>query len=167
MTDNCEISSQIWNFIKEAAAPLAGVLIGAWITIRHSKSTKKKEYALEKLDTFDGMIKDGLKDMSLLPRTDDGHPESAKDIKNANRSAIVKFKRQFSNSRFLIIRLMETNKLPPNAIKNFEKSIEMLKDVLTGDFKEENWWLPDERNLASWKTQYAKAIDDLRIELLK
>ena len=167
MTDNCETSSQVWNFIMEAAAPLVGVLIGAWITVRHSKSVKKKEYALEKLDAFDGMIKDGLKDISLLPSTTDGYSATEEEIKNTNRSVIVKFKRQFNNSRFLIIRLMEVNGIPDKFSKAFESSIAMLKEVLTGDFKAENWWLPDERSLASWKTQYAKVIDDLRIELLK
>ncbi len=152
----------------DAAAPLAGVLVGAWISIRHSKIEKKKEYTLGKLDTFDGMIKEGLKDISRLHRTANGHSGMEEEIKNTNRSVIVKFKRQFSNSRFLIIRLMEVNKLPSEAIKAFEDSMEMLKDVLTKtDFNERNWWLPNERTLTSWKSRYAKAIDDLRIELLK
>ena len=176
MAEQCEIISKdawiyikdVWIYIKDVLTPLIGVLIGAYLTTHHDKKTKKKEYALAKLDEYDEMIKDGIREISELPSSISECPLPETEGKKSNRRRIVRFKRFFSIKSTLPVRLLEINEAKPEFIQGFVDSVEMLKKVLTGDdFKEDNWRLPDDNKLASWRSRHAQAIDNLRIELLK
>ena len=157
---------EFWIFIKDIVAPLLGILIGACLSTRQDRITKKKDYTLEKLDAYDAMINNGLNEISNLPCT--VNKDDPTDIKQSNRSYILKFKRQLANRCDLVIRLLHLNSTPDELTQALKDSIDNLKLVLTGNnFQEKNFWLPDENDLAKWKIKNTRTIDTLRIFLLK
>ena len=164
-----------WNgiltFVVQPAMTFISVYLGYKYSLRQADDSRRREYLLKELDTFQHHADNSFMDIANCPRSviqDDELRIKESICKEQNKNKVLETVNWIQEKQNLLNKMMICNGITGDIQRNFMQANQDIVNCLSGDdFSNANWWLPpDIRKFNMAQSYLYQSIDNLKLAVL-